>query len=640
MGTVERVERFTTDYEKCTGCNKCIVSCPVDCANRAFIDDKGQRKVRIEEQYCIHCGECISVCDHGARQYQDDTERFFRDLAAGMPITVVAAPATLVNFEQPQHLFGFLRKKGVQKIYDVSFGADITTWAYLNAMEQYKLSSVISQPCPVVVNYVEKYMPELIDRLAPIHSPLLCMAIYVRKYLHNTDRIAFLSPCIAKADEIEDVNTGRLVSYNITLKKLKEYLERQKIDLRQCSAEDFDGDEAGIGLTFSRPGGLKENIALHHPDAWVKQVEDPKHAYQYLQAYGKRVAAGKAVPELVDILNCTFGCNLGTGTGKDQSTDDMDERTNTRKREQLKKFWKKRFIGKHYKPFAIFDKVLNLQDFKRSYTAKKVEQTLQNEDLNEVYERLHKKTVASREINCFACGYGSCKKFAQAVKAGINVLENCVDYARQMVELEHEQISKSHAEAEKAVQELQAATVEREEKAKALRLHVEGIVGSIQQVSDNSGENTKSIADITQQVAELLEIAGALRISVKAVAEKTQDFSKASNDIVGIANQTNLLALNAAIEAARAGAAGKGFAVVADEVRKLAEESKEIVSMTQGSQHEVAVEIEKIMLVSNKVEEKVSKVNGEVETISANIEDVTARCEEIASTANLIVQDN
>lgn len=37
----------------------------------------------------------------------------------------------------------------------------------------------------------------------PIHSPLLCTAIYAKKYMNITDKLAFISPCIAKKAEIK-----------------------------------------------------------------------------------------------------------------------------------------------------------------------------------------------------------------------------------------------------------------------------------------------------------------------------------------------------------------------------------------------------------------------------------------------------
>ena len=102
------------------------------------------------------------------------------DLAMGDPIHLLVAPAAKVNFSDLPRLLGWLKSMGVANIYDVSFGADISTWAYLKARQELSLSSVIAQPCPSVVNFCERYMPELLPSLAPIQSPLICMAIYLR----------------------------------------------------------------------------------------------------------------------------------------------------------------------------------------------------------------------------------------------------------------------------------------------------------------------------------------------------------------------------------------------------------------------------------------------------------------------------
>lgn len=632
-------ERLITDYNKCTGCNKCITNCPVDLANRAFIDENGNRKVKVDETYCIHCGECIGCCDHEARDYADDTADFFAALQKGEKITLLAAPAAQMNFARADQLFGFLKHCGVQRIYDVSFGAEITTWAYLKAMKQQRLDSIISQPCPVVVNYIEKYMPELIQRLAPIHSPLLCMAIYLKKYLRHQGSIAFLSPCVAKADEIGDANTNNLIQYNVTFKKLAAYCKEKRVDFGQYTPAGFDELPTGMGITFSRPGGLKENVTLHRPELWIKQIENPSHAYSYLKEYQARLEAGKRVPEIVDILNCTFGCNHGTGTCKNVEIDDIDAKTNALKRERLEKNMVKRVIGKRYKPFLHFDRSLRLEDFRRAYQNRKVDGMLRDEDLEDVFSALHKVTKESRNLNCFACGYGNCKRFAQAVKVGVNVPESCIDYARRSVEIEHGKIAEKNVEIERTMKELKAFMAEREEKNALLHRQMKDIITAVGQVSVGSQENTKSIENITVEASNLLEIAKSLRRSIDKVADKTQDFSRASGDIVGIADQTNLLALNAAIEAARAGEAGKGFAVVAGEVSHLAEQSRGIVSATQVSQGDVGLEIQNIIQISTEVEQKVQEVNHHIGSISATIEEVTASCEEISAAAAVLMKD-
>ena len=51
---------YTTDL--CTGCNKCVRSCPVLTANIATQEGY----VTVDPDKCIACGECFDVCPHEA----------------------------------------------------------------------------------------------------------------------------------------------------------------------------------------------------------------------------------------------------------------------------------------------------------------------------------------------------------------------------------------------------------------------------------------------------------------------------------------------------------------------------------------------------------------------------------------------
>lgn len=68
--------------EKCIGCNKCIRSCSCEGANIS-VTREGKTRIEVDENRCIACGACFDVCEHKARDYNDDTERFFRDLKQG-----------------------------------------------------------------------------------------------------------------------------------------------------------------------------------------------------------------------------------------------------------------------------------------------------------------------------------------------------------------------------------------------------------------------------------------------------------------------------------------------------------------------------------------------------------------------------
>lgn len=47
--------------------------------------------------------------------------------------------------------------------------------------------------------------PELLPKLFPVQSPMMCAAIYAQKEMGVSDKLAFISPCIAKKAELEAV---------------------------------------------------------------------------------------------------------------------------------------------------------------------------------------------------------------------------------------------------------------------------------------------------------------------------------------------------------------------------------------------------------------------------------------------------
>ena len=638
MAIEHNKEVIFTKEENCVGCNKCISVCPAIYANQAYEKD-GQNKIKVDNNLCIHCGHCLEVCDHDARDYNDDTERFFSDLRRGNKISIVAAPANRFNFDNYRKLFGFLKSAGVNLIYDVSFGADITTWAYLKAIKENNIDSVIAQPCPAIVNYIEKYKPSLLAKLAPIHSPTLCAAIYMKKYDNVSDKIAFLSPCLGKVDEFVDPNTNDYVTYNITYKKIKEYLKEHRINLNSYEEKDFDDIGCGLGLTFSRPGGLRENVEYHVPGAWVRQMEG-EHAYSYLESYDNRVKNRENLPLLVDILNCSFGCNLGTGTSKDVHIDDIDYMMNPLKKEALEKKTSKKLFGKEsYKLFDYFEKNLKLSDYVRHYTDKsamtKIKEPAER-DLDVIFNQLLKKTKDSRNVNCSACGYGSCHNMAKSIYNESNHKENCMYYNHEFnLELLRKQ-DEGMEEIMQAQNKVQEAEKYRIETMSFLKKRINNITESIQEITTGSEENAKLVESINKEIGTILKVSESLRNSIKGVDDKIGEFSHASKEIVDVAEKTNLLSLNAAIEAARAGEHGKGFAIVADEVRKLADKSKTVATSTKTSEADIVKNIEKIVQVADELESKMTSSGMSIEQMAATIEEITAKCSELSADTEIL----
>lgn len=629
---------FTND--KCIGCNRCISVC--SCIGACIAEEKdGKKRIAVNPDKCVACGACFDACEHGAREYLDDTERFFEDLKKGEKISILIAPAFRANYpNEYERVLGGLKQLGVNRMINVSFGADITTWGYLNYINQYDFKGGISQPCPAVVGYIERYIPSLIPKLFPVQSPVMCAAIYAKKEMGVTDKLAFISPCIAKKQEIDDPNNGGYISYNVTFDHLMKYIKEHKISGQNCT----DEIEYGLGSIYPTPGGLKENVYWFLGESvFIRQIEGEKHMYEYLEKNKNKIAEDKTPYLFIDALNCGQGCLYGTGIEPEKEENDDALYALLKIREECKKdkgmnAWAKKLSPKQrLKKLNKQFEHLKLEDYLRKYTDRSAQCTHQMPDerqLEEVFASMNKTTKESRGINCAACGYNTCKEMAVAIFNGFNNKENCVHYIKHEVEVEKEKAKELATEIESKKELLEEQHQRILDTIGVINEEFATLHQSVDDMAAGNENNANESTGISGDMQDVFTFCEKLGTAMDEIAELLKELTRNNEEVVSIASQTNLLALNASIEAARAGEAGRGFAVVADEINNLATNSRDTANKSNESQTEILQSVASIADDTQKLMEIVHAVNDRTQNLAASAEEIAASTQVILDAAN------
>ena len=604
--------RICLNVDKCVGCNACVRVCPVIDANVAKTDSDGRLIIHVDDSKCIKCGACIRACSHHARTFEDDIDAFMRDMKAGKELVLIAAPSIKIAFDGNwRHVLQWFRNQGIKKIYDVSYGADICTWAHIRYLEQHPDAKVISQPCAAVVNYILKHKQELIPRLSPIHSPMLCLAIYIRKMLGYRGKIAAISPCIAKSDEFQDT---QIIDYNVTMEHLRDYFMENNIDLPKVkffSEFEFDDNIGLEGAIYPRPGGLMKNLLIHKPDMSVITSEGTERLYGDLNLYLKQKTSD--LPTVFDVLSCKDGCNGGPATGVDYHcfaiSNIMYDVEQYAKKVRRKNVTKR---GNDMQ-FMDFDKKLRVEDFVRKYKPKNVETIHVSEsDIERAYHQLGKETEQQKHFDCHACGFRTCRDMAIALAKGVNEKENCHQYMIHS-------IGQERVKVEQVNQRVHEMNGELMEVFEQLNSSIYAIKEEADMIRDSGIHTTQKMNILTDHMTKLSTLNEGIKEAAERINDSIESYNVMTQDVEKIAGQINLLSLNAAIEAARAGEAGRGFAVVASNIRQLSDSSKSSVASAKENDELIKTAISEISNVIEKFNATITELLQSVEGAIVNV---------------------
>jgi methyl-accepting chemotaxis protein/ferredoxin len=689
--------------DKCINCHACIAACPIK-----FCNDGSGDHVKINADTCIGCGACITACTHEARVPLDDTERFLQDLRRHERMVAVVAPAIAVSFpDRYLQLNGWLKSMGIEASFDVSFGAELTVKTYLEHVGKNNPKAVIAQPCPAIVTYIEMYRPELLPYLAPAHSPMLHTVQLIREYYpqYAGCKVAIISPCVAKRREFDETGLGE---YNVTFAGLQNHFEANNVRLDSYPAVEYDNPPAERAVLFSTPGGLMRTAMREVPgiEEKVRKIEGHQIIYKYLDELPQVIAKGRS-PLVIDCLNCELGCNGGTGTNcKEEAQDDVEwlieqrshaararyqaeiakTQQETAKNAAAKKGsnrrllarWKKTktetvaeqsnkdhlhaYIDSHWKPGLYGRSYVNLSGNVSIRTPSEAE-------VDKIFKEQMKKDCKEDQLNCGACGYGSCVKMATALYNGLSRVEHCALYKEKKLREEEQQIREFHDQqatesqqmtwkVEHLIEAVDAAArgdltkdIECEGQETIDRLAA-GVKVMIDELSLIIGQVTCSVAEFQQASNSIANNAQAFSDAVQSqtanteqVRTTTEELSQSVDGVMAsvqradqTAKETSQLADQGGIAVNKSIEAMQRIRTSSDQISEIIQVISEIASQTNLLALNAAIEAARagehglgFAVVADEVRKLAERSNQAAREIATLIKESTGRVQEGAS---------
>jgi two-component system NtrC family sensor kinase len=420
----ERPLGVFTAGEQCKKCYSCVRICPT----KAIVVHSGEANIIAEK--CISCGYCVGGCSQGAKKIRSSVAEVTALLGSGRACAAMLAPsfpAAFPDLDAPR-LVGALAASGFAGVFEVAHGADLVSEQYFRLYHDLIASGdqrfVISSPCPAVVSYVEKICPELVPYLARIKSPMEAMAAVIRENAAAAGQAAspavvFIGPCVAKKDE---ALRDSLVDEVLTFPELRELFVACGVDPQRQEARLFDPPRADLGRLYPVTGGLLRAAAIDDDllESPVAVVEGSTRVTELLQSLKESVRAGRKVEtRLFDLLFCE-GCIAGPAI-----TGELDLQG---RKTLIVDYMKRNPPAPGARGGAPFSPARQRLDFSKAFRAEpSVEVPVPEEDIRRILA-VTGKVRPGDELNCRACGYGSCREKAVAVYRGIAEVEMCLPY--------------------------------------------------------------------------------------------------------------------------------------------------------------------------------------------------------------------
>jgi PAS domain S-box-containing protein len=276
---------------------------------------------------------------------------------------------------------------------------------------------VIASSCPVVVNLIEKYHPDLIPHLAPIVSPMIAHGRLLTRQYGPDAYVVFIGPCIAKKLEIHEESEAGTVSAAMTFRGLAKWFREEGIVFQKKNG-DAESPSPADGRLFPMEGGLIGTAGLNTD--MLNNTLIVASGLKTCENILGDIRAGQLDAQLVELMACSGGCINGPAMA------DLPGGIYSARQ---------KIIEYHrHRPAYVLPPRENWPDLSRTYSDKKEPiPEFGEEQIRDVLQLVNKYKPED-ELNCGACGYSTCREKAVATLRGMAEATMCIPYMRSRSE--------------------------------------------------------------------------------------------------------------------------------------------------------------------------------------------------------------
>jgi diguanylate cyclase (GGDEF)-like protein len=405
---------YVIDAARCVACLACVRVCPTD----AIAVAGDPPLLQVVDEACVRCGQCLPACPHDAVDVSGQLGRALAIAAEGRGILILA-PESAAHFypAAPEQVVNACYAAGFRVVTRGIIGDELVAGEYLRLWEEESWGTMLRSTDPVIVETVKVQYPELVPFLAPVTTPAVAEARHLRAKYGRDVPVVHAGVALPKSPgELDAV---------ITFEDLEQVFRVRGVHVL-AQAVHFSRVPEERRRHLSAAGGM--------PLAMLEQARQSSRRFRTLRGVGHLAMLARAIAD--DRLDLGFVDIL--------STDGPADHPLLGPRDRL--FWRRQVLASVEPPRSQLPVVEQhvIANVGATFDLRPRRQAPEPEAVQAVLEAIG-SGPNGRPWDCGACGYPTCRRFAESAAAGRTTLRLCPPYLQRRAE---------DAEAEAAIDTL------------------------------------------------------------------------------------------------------------------------------------------------------------------------------------------